>query len=110
MKNIFFCEKMFQKTQTQNVSGPSNPPDEPAQNVSKKISLDKLFLHFSSKVHNLTVFSIIYMTRIRFFGLGELIQRTFWAAQYLTYLIKSRTEFSYVAALMGKIDGWNDEK
>ena len=32
-----------------NVSGPSNPPDELAQNVSKKF-------HFSSKVQNLTVF------------------------------------------------------
>ena len=38
---------------------------------------DELFLHFSSKVQNLTVFSIIYMIRIRFFGLGELIKRYF---------------------------------
>ena len=31
-----------------NVSGPSNPPDELAQNVSKKKSpSDELFLHFS---------------------------------------------------------------
>ena len=43
-------ETFFQK----NVS---NPPDELAQNVSKKKSLsDELFLHFSSKVQNLTVF------------------------------------------------------
>ena len=57
-----------------NVSGPSNAPDEVAQNVSKKTLSDELFLHFSSKVQNLTVFSIIYMIRIRFFGPGELFQ------------------------------------
>ena len=33
---------------------------------------------FPSKVQNLTVFSIIYMIRIRFFGSGESIQRTFF--------------------------------
>ena len=33
---------------------------------------------FSSKVQNLTVFSIMYMIRIRFFGPGELIQFFFW--------------------------------
>ena len=47
------------------------PADELAQNVSKKILSDELFLHFFSKVQNLTVFSIIYMIRIRFFGPGE---------------------------------------
>ena len=36
---------------------------------------------FPSKVQNLTVFSIIYMIRIRFFGPGELIQNGFSAAQ-----------------------------
>ena len=41
-----------------NVSGPSDPPDELAQNVSKKSFSDELLLHFSSKVQNLTVFSI----------------------------------------------------
>ena len=51
-----------------NVSEPSKPPDGVAQNVSKNS-------FFSSKVQNLTVFSIIYM--IRFFGPGELIQRRF---------------------------------
>ena len=35
---------------------PSNPPDELAQNVSKKSLSDELLLHFSSKVQNLTVF------------------------------------------------------
>ena len=48
----------------------------------KKNFSDELFLHFSSKVQNLTVFSIIYMIRIRFFGPGELIQKYFSAAQY----------------------------
>ena len=37
---------------------------------------------FSWKVQNLTVFSIIYMIRIRFFGPVELNQRTFSDAQY----------------------------
>ena len=60
-------EKMF-FLGGKNVSKPSNPPDELAQNVSEKIHSDELFLLFSSKVQNLTVFSIIYMIRIRFFG------------------------------------------
>ena len=47
----------------------------------KKSLSDGLFLHFSSKVQNLTVFSIVYMIRIRFFGPRELIQRYFSAAQ-----------------------------
>ena len=64
-----------------------NPPDELDPNVSKKSLLDELFLHFPSKVHNLTVFSIIYMIRIRFFGSGELIQRTFRAARYDKFVI-----------------------
>ena len=38
---------------------------------------DELFLHGSSKVQNLTVFSIIYMIRFRFIGPGELIQNGF---------------------------------
>ena len=48
----------------------------------KKSLSDELFLHCSSKVQNLTVFSIVYMIRIRFVGQGELNQRTFSAAQY----------------------------
>ena len=36
-KDVFFFE---------NVSEPPNPPDELAQNVSKKILSDELFLHF----------------------------------------------------------------
>ena len=48
---------------------PSNPPDESAQHVSDKnprrTNYSSIFL---SKVQNLTVFSIIYMIRIRFFG------------------------------------------
>ena len=59
----------------------SNPPNELAQNVSNKSLSDELFLLFSSKVQNLTMFSIIYMIRIRFFGLGELLQKYFRAAQ-----------------------------
>ena len=56
-----------------NVWEPSSPPDESAQNVSKKNPCRTNFsLIFLSKVQNHTVFSIIYMIRIRFFGLGEL--------------------------------------
>ena len=58
-----------------------NPPDDLAQNVSKKSLSDELFFHFSSKVQNFTVFSIIYMIRIRFFGPGELIQKGVRAAR-----------------------------
>ena len=67
-KCLFFFKK---------VSESPNPPDELAQNVSKKSPSDELFLHFSSKVQNLTVFSFIYMIRIRFFVPGELIQNGF---------------------------------
>ena len=64
-----------------NVSRPSNPPDESAQNVSKKIPVGRIIPpFFSSKVQNLTVFSIIYMIRIRFSG-RELIQNGFRAAR-----------------------------
>ena len=63
-----------------NVREPSNPPDELLQNVSKESPSDELFLHFSSKVQNLTVFSIFYMIRIRFFGRGELIEKKIRAA------------------------------
>ena len=66
-----------------NVSELSNPPDELAQNVSKKNPFRTNYSPiFPSKVQNLTVFPIIYMIRIRFFGPGELIQNEFSAAQY----------------------------
>ena len=48
----------------------------------KKFLSDELFFIFLSKVQNLTVFSIIYMIRIRFFGPREIIQNGFRAAQY----------------------------
>ena len=65
------------------VSEPSSPPDELAQNVSKKNPRRTNYSSiFSSKVQNLTVFSIIHMIRIRFFEPGELIQNWFSAAQY----------------------------
>ena len=65
-----------------NVSGHSNPADEIAQHNSNKnpFRTNCSFI-FPSKVPNLTVFSIIYMIRIRFFGPGELIQNGFAAAQ-----------------------------
>ena len=36
---------------------------------------------FSSKVQNLTVFSVTYMIRIRFYGPGEIISKEFRAAR-----------------------------
>ena len=70
-KDVFFFLK--------NVSRPSNPPDELARNVSKKIPSGRIILHFSSKAQNLTVFSIIYMIRIRFSGRANLIRERFRA-------------------------------
>ena len=58
---------------SKNVSNQRKTPDELAQNVSKKNPFPTK-ISFSSRVQNLTVFSIIYMIRIRFFGPGELIQ------------------------------------
>ena len=54
----------------QNIIFPKNAPDELAQHVSKKknILFGRIIPPFCSKVQNLTVFSIIYMIRIRFFG------------------------------------------
>ena len=72
-KSFFFAK---------NVSRPSNPPDELAQNVSKKNPFRTNYSSFfSAKVQNLAVFSFIYMIRIRFFGPQELIQNGFRAGQ-----------------------------
>ena len=66
-----------------NVSEPSNPPDELAQNVSKKIPFGRIFPRFFLRKFKIwQCFSIIYMIRIQFFGLGELFQKGFRAAQY----------------------------
>ena len=46
-----------------------------------RIPSDELFLDFSSKVQNLTVFSIICMIRIRFFGPWELFPKGFSTAR-----------------------------
>ena len=64
-----------------NFSEPPNPPDKLAQHVSKKNFSDELFLIFPSTVQNLTVFSIIYMIRVRFFGPRGLNQKGFRTAQ-----------------------------
>ena len=68
-------EKMFENS--------PNPPGELAQNVSRKNPFRTNYSSIFSKVQNLTVFSIIYMIRIRFFGPRELIKRYFRAARYL---------------------------
>ena len=66
----------------ENVSRPSNPPDELAPHVSKKNPFRTNYSSiFSAKVQNLAVFSFIYMIRIRFFGPGELIQNGFSGAR-----------------------------
>ena len=72
------------------VSRPSNPPDELAQHVSKKNPRRTNYSSiFSAKVQNLTVFSFIYMIRIRFFGPGELNQKVFLGAQYWKGIMES---------------------
>ena len=65
-------EKMFLFFFLKNVSGPPNPPDELAQNVSKKNPRRTNYSSiFSSKVQNLTVVSIICMIEFDFSGRGN---------------------------------------
>ena len=64
---------MFENAQIRQMNWPK---------MFRKSLSDELFL-FCSKVQNLTVFSIIHMIRIRFFGSGELIQNRFRRARYL---------------------------
>ena len=71
-KDDFCLEKMFQNLK---------PAWWISWKCSEKSLSDELFLFFSSKVQNLTVFSIIYMIRIRLFGPDELFQKGFLAAQ-----------------------------
>ena len=66
-----------------NVSEPSNPPDELAQNVSKKIRFGRIIPPFFFESSESDRFPIVYMIRIRFFGSGELIQNYFSDAQYV---------------------------
>ena len=46
--------------------------------LKKQIPFGRIIPPFFSKVQNLTVFSIVYMIRIRFFGPGEQIQKHFY--------------------------------
>ena len=48
----------------------------------RKILFGRITPHFCSNVQNRTVFSIIYMIRIRCFGAREFLQRHFSDAQY----------------------------
>ena len=66
--------KMFQNPQTRHMNKP---------NMFRKKNpfWTNYSSIFSSKVQNLTVFSIIYMIRIRFFGPRELIQKNFRRAR-----------------------------
>ena len=63
----------------------------------KKKPFGRIIPPFSSKVQNLTVFSIIYMIRIRFFVPGELIQNGFSAAQYL-FCLSGRLQLPNLSA------------
>ena len=52
-------EKMTEKMKRDNVSRPSDPPDELAQNVSKKnLHRTNYSSFFSAKVQNLAVFEL----------------------------------------------------
>ena len=59
----------------------------------KKSLSNELFFIFPSKVQNLTVFSIVCMIRIRFFGPRQLIQRYFRRAQDMPKQIKQEFGF-----------------
>ena len=63
---------MKKKFFVKNVSRPSNPPDELAQNVSKKILSDELFLHFSFESSGSDrVFNYLHDSNSIFSGLGN---------------------------------------
>ena len=71
-KKRWFCRKMFVNTQIQ-----VNQPCFEIKSLS-----GELFLFFLRTFRILPFFSIIYMIRIRFFGLRESFQQKFRAAQY----------------------------
>ena len=72
-------EKILKKSHN-----PKTPPDEmPHHDSKKKNRRTELFGIFSSKVQNLTFFSINSMIRIRFSGSRELIWKGFPREQYL---------------------------
>ena len=73
----------------------------------KKSLSDELFIIFPSKVQNRTVFSIIYMIRIRFFGPRELIQSFFRTAQYIDAVRRTHAALD-VLLESRKDDYWND--
>ena len=75
-KDDFFQKIMFQNPQTRQMNYPN-------MFRKKKSSRTNYSSIFSSEVPKLTMFSIINMIRIRFFGPGELIQNGFSDAQYV---------------------------
>ena len=94
-KMIFFFSK--------NVSEHSNPPDELAQKCFEKQNPRRTNYSSicSSKVQNMTVFSIIYMIRIRFFGSGELIQNGFRRARYAEIHARRDALSDFSSSLLG---------
>ena len=69
MKEEIFFQKMFQDPQTRQMNQPKM-----FRKKKKNPFRMNYYSIFSAKVENLTVFSIIYMIRIRFFGPRELNQ------------------------------------
>ena len=64
-----------------NVSGPSNPPDESAQHVSKTKSLsDELFLHFFFESSQ--SYRVFFFPTFLHDSPGESIQKRIGTAQY----------------------------
>ena len=75
-------KKEKQRKKLKKITKPKNPPDELSHHDSKKKKhrQTELFGNFSSKVQNLTLFSINSMIRIRFSGSRELIWKAFSGA------------------------------
>ena len=73
-EKCYFKKKCLRTPKSARWIRPTCPP---------KISFGRIILLVLLKVQNLTVFSIIYMIKIRFFGLGDLFQKGFRVAQYL---------------------------
>ena len=66
----------------------------------KKNLSDELFLHFSSKVQILTVFSIIHMIRIRFFNCHTFVPIS-WMCKKQTAVSHSSTESEIISLATG---------
>ena len=78
-----------------NVSRPSNPPDELAKNVSKKIPFGRIVPpFFLRKFRILPCFQLFTLFEFDFSGRGELNQKGFSGAQYWSLTQKQQNTFS----------------